>query len=137
MPNPTVTLPYTITLDGCLLNGVLKFPTEPFHNRESLTSTLRGKVLRHISVEFDQKSLDKALEACNSIVEPDGEDDNNMTFPHMLDYENDRLNFDDIDEDLGWLQSHAVLSGVAVDNPNEELDIEALIRTALSSTLDR
>jgi hypothetical protein len=136
MPNPTVTLPYTITLDGCLLNGVLKFPTEPFHNRESLTSTLRGKVLRHVAVEFDEKALDKALEACNSIVEPDGEDDNNMTFPCVLDYENDRLNFYDIDEELGWREKHDILRGVDAE-PNEELDIEALIRTALSSTLDR
>lgn len=140
-----ITIPYARTNNVSFIRSTdigldVEFDPEPFHTRESLISTLHHKVLaaltRAATVEIDEKTLDKALAACNSIVadlerEVLEEPQDMLQITTFDEYENERLNTGNDDEDERWLERHYTLSGV-IGDVNDEYDTEALIKSALA-----
>lgn len=142
--NKTIKIPFTITLttgkNGNLtINDSIDYYPEPFETRESLTSTLRSKVLSHLmhraTVEFDEKTLDSAISACdNRLMEPPDLPDYpeyetlrlNSTEPNWRDYP-DEYTDDEADE---WLNEHYRLRD-SYSYDSTEYDTEALIKTVL------
>lgn len=111
--NKTIKIPFTITLTNgkngnLIINDSIDYYPEPFETRDSLTSTLHAKVLSHLmhraTVDFDAKSLDSAISACdNRLMEP-------PELPEYPDHEYERLNH----TESGWR-----------DYPDEYTDDEA------------
>ena len=114
--NKTIKIPFTITLTNgkngnLIINDSIDYYPEPFETHESLTSTLRSKVLSHLmhraTVDFDEKSLDTAISACdNRLMEP-------PELPDYPEHEYERLN--SVSTEPGWR-----------DYPDEYTDDEAL-----------
>lgn len=115
MNNKTIKIPFTITLTtgkngNLIINDSIDYYPEPFETRESLTSTLRSKVLLHLmhraTVDFDEKALDAAISACdNRLMEP-------PELPEYPEHEYERLNA--VSDETGWR-----------DYPDEYTDDEA------------
>lgn len=142
--NKTIKIPVTITLPtvkngNLIINDTIDYYHEPFETHESLTSTLRSKVLSHLmhraTVDFDEKSLDTAISACdNRLMEP-------PELPDYPDHEYERLNHTESgwrdypdeytdDEASDWLNEHYRLRD-HYSYDNAECDTEALIKTVL------
>lgn len=144
--NKTIKIPFTITLptgkNGNLtINDSIEYYPEPFETRDSLTSTLRSKVLSNLThratVDFDEKSLDTAISACdNRLMEP-------PELPDYLEHEYERLNADSIepgwrdypdeytdDEASDWLVSHYSL------RETDDYDPSDLIKQVLAKHND-
>lgn len=144
--NKTIKIPYNISLpnysdsDGntVFFNDTIDYSPEPFETRESLTSTLRSKVLYHLmhraSVTFDAKSLDKALVACDTMIM---EAEREAREDYLACLESERLNpanDDEMDwtdeEGDRWLDEHYRLRDT-YSTDSDEYDTEALIKTVL------
>ncbi len=144
--NKTIKIPYNISLpnysdsDGntVFFSDTIDYTPEPFETRESLTSTLRAKVLSHLmhraSVTFDEKALDKALVACDTMVV---EAEREAREDYLACLESERLNVTNDDEPDWtddevdrWLAEHYRLRDT-YSTDSTEYDTEALIKTVL------
>lgn len=141
--NKTIKIPFTITLTNgkngnLIINDSIDYYPEPFETRESLTSTLRSKVLSHLmhraNVTFDAKALDKALVACDTMI---AEAEREAREDYLACLESERLNpaTDDEpdwtdDEADRWLDEHYRLRDTH-STDSDEYDTEALIKTVL------
>ena len=139
--NKTIKIPFTITLTNgkngnLIINDSIDYYPEPFETHESLTSTLRSKVLSHLmhraTVDFDEKSLDTAISACdNRLMEP-------PELPDYPEHEYERLNHTESgwrdypdeytsDEASDWLISHYSL------RETDDYDPSDLIKQVLAN----